>query len=135
MTRITRYGRKVKTTFISTMFAACIAIVIGIPFVSKNMFNNDVGAANTEEEVNVALANARLQLSQQLDDYIYMDCDVQIDKENRAIASRMSEKQLESSIYSQLFDCILDVEKQLAYTVRIDDYTVNLSSKQDVEEL
>ena len=126
MTRITRYGRKVKTTFISTMFAACIAIVIGIPFVSKNMFNNDVGyysisirgthvgAANTEEEVNVALANARLQLSQQLDDYIYMDCDVQIDKENRAIASRMSEKQLESSIYSQLFDCILDVEKQLA---------------------
>ena len=62
MTRITRYGRKVKTTFISTMFAACIAIVIGIPFVSKNMFNNDVGyysisirgthvgAANTEEE-------------------------------------------------------------------------------------
>jgi len=106
MTRITRYGRKVKTTFISTMFAACIAIVIGIPFVSKNMFNNDVGyysisirgthvgAANTEEEVNVALANARLQLSQQLDDYIYMDCDVQIDKENRAIASRMSEKQL-----------------------------------------
>lgn len=63
--------------FISTMFAACIAIVIGIPFVSKNMFNNDVGyysisirgthvgAANTEEEVNVALANARLQLSQQ----------------------------------------------------------------------
>ena len=43
MTRITRYGRKVKTTFISTMFAACIAIVIGIPFVSKNMFNNDVG--------------------------------------------------------------------------------------------
>ena len=57
----------------------------------------------TEEEVNVALANARLQLSQQLDDYIYMDCDVQIDKENRAIASRMSEKQLESSIYSQLF--------------------------------
>ena len=65
MTRITRYGRKVKTTFISTMFAACIAIVIGIPFVSKNMFNNDVGyysisirgthvgAANTEEEVNV----------------------------------------------------------------------------------
>ncbi len=147
MTRITRYGRRIKTTFITTMFAACLAIVIGIPFVSKNMLNNDVGyysitihgtrvgAANTEEEVNVALAGARLQLSQQLNDYVYMDCDVQIDKENRAIAPRMSEKQLESSIYSQLFDCIVDVEKQLAYTVRIGDYTVSLASKQDVEEL
>ena len=39
----------------------------------------------------------------------------------------MSEKELESSIYSQLFDCIVDVEDQLAYTVRIGDYTVNLS--------
>ena len=64
-----------------------------------------------------------------------MDCDVQIDRENRAIAQRMSEKELESSIYSQLFDCIVDVEDQLAYTVRIGDYTVNLSSKQEVEEL
>lgn len=147
MTRITRYGRKIRTTFISTMFAACLAIVIGIPFVSKKMFNNEVGyysitikgnrvgAANTEEEVNVALANARLQLCRQLDDYIYMDCEVQIDKENRAIASRMTEQQLESSIYSALFDCILDVEQQLAYTVRIGDYMVNLASKQEVEEL
>lgn len=147
MTRITRYGRKIKTTFITTMFVACLAIVVGIPFVSKQMLNNEVGyysitiqgnrvgAANTEEEVNVALANARLQLSRQLDGYVYMDCDVQIDKESRAVASRMSEQQLESSIYSALFDCILDVEKQLAYTVRIDDYTVNLSSKDEVEEL
>ena len=139
MTRITRYGRKIRTTFISTMFAACLAVVIGIPFVSKKMLNNEVGyysitihgaqvgAANTEEEVNVALANARLQLSQQLDGYVYMDCDVKINKESRAIARRMSEEQLEGSIYSQLFDCILDVEKQLAYTVRIGDNTFSLS--------
>lgn len=147
MTRITRYGRKIRTTFISTMFAACLAVVIGIPFVSKKMLNNEVGyysitihgtqvgAANTEEEVNVALANARLRLSQQLDGYVYMDCDVKINKESRAIAQRMSEKQLEGSIYSQLFDCILDVEKQLAYTVRVGDNTFSLSSKQEVEEL
>ena len=43
MTRITRYGRKIRTTFISTMFAACLAIVVGIPFVSKKMLNNEVG--------------------------------------------------------------------------------------------
>lgn len=147
MTRITRYGRRIKTTFITTMFVACIAIIIGMPFVSKKMFNNDVGyycitiegnhigAANTEEEVNVALANARLQLCQELNDYIYMDYDVQINKESRAIAQRMSEDELESSIYSTLFDCIVDVETQLAYTVRIDDYTVSLASKEEVEEL
>ena len=35
MTRITRYGREMRTTFIATMFIACLVIVIGIPFVSK----------------------------------------------------------------------------------------------------
>lgn len=67
MTRITRYGREMRTTFIATMFIACLVIVIGIPFVSKQMFDNEVGyysisiqgnyigAANTEDEVNVAL--------------------------------------------------------------------------------
>ena len=72
MTRITRYGREMRTTFIATMFIACLVIVIGIPFVSKQMFDNEVGyysisiqgnyigAANTEDEVNVALADARV---------------------------------------------------------------------------
>ena len=67
MTRITRYGREMRTTFIATMFIACLVIVIGIPFVSKQMFDNEVGyysisiqgnyigAANTEDEVNVCL--------------------------------------------------------------------------------
>lgn len=43
MTRITRYGREMRTTFIATMFIACLVIVIGIPFVSKQMFDNEVG--------------------------------------------------------------------------------------------
>ena len=42
MTRITRYGREMRTTFIATMFIACLVIVIGIPFVSKQMFDNEV---------------------------------------------------------------------------------------------
>ena len=37
MTRITRYGREMRTTFIATMFIACLVIVIGIPFVAKNL--------------------------------------------------------------------------------------------------
>ena len=102
MTRITRYGREMRTTFIATMFIACLVIVIGIPFVSKQMFDNEVGyysisiqgnyigAANTEDEVNVALADARLQLCKEFADYIYMDCDVKITKQRRAIAKRMT---------------------------------------------
>ena len=125
MTRITRYGREMRTTFIATMFIACLVIVIGIPFVSKQMFDNEVGyysisiqgnyigAANTEDEVNVALADARLQLCKEFADYIYMDCDVKITKQRRAIAKRMTTKQLQNAIYSSLFDCIVDVETQL----------------------
>ena len=50
-----------------------------------------------------------------------MDCDVKITKQRRAIAKRMTTKQLQNAIYSSLFDCIVDVETQLAYTVRVDD--------------
>lgn len=147
MTRITRYGREMRTTFIATMFIACLVIVIGIPFVSKQMFDNEVGyysisiqgnyigAANTEDEVNVALADARLQLCKEFADYIYMDCDVKITKQRRAIAKRMTTKQLQNAIYSSLFDCIVDVETQLAYTVRVDDNMVTLATKEEVEEL
>ena len=49
-----------------------------VGYYSISIQGTPVGAANTEEEVNVALANARLQLSQQLDDYVYMDCDVRL---------------------------------------------------------
>ncbi|MDO5383030.1 MAG: peptidoglycan DD-metalloendopeptidase family protein [Eubacteriales bacterium] len=148
MTHITRYGRRIKSTFIMMLTLSCIAIFILIPFVSEKMLNNNVGyysitirgnrvgAANTENEVYVALANARLSLCKTYDSAIYMDCDIEVTKESRGIAERMSSNELESAIYSALFDCVLDnLDTSLAYMLRIGDITMSFGSKDEIIEL
>ena len=71
MERLSRYGRRMRITLIKTMTVACFVCIIAIPFLSKKLLKTEanyysitingikVGAANTEEEVIVALASAR----------------------------------------------------------------------------
>ena len=75
MERLSRYGRRMKLTLINTMTVASLVCIIAIPFLTKNLLKTEanyysitingmkVGAANTEEEVIVALASARQELS------------------------------------------------------------------------
>ena len=47
----------------------------------------------------------------------------------------MSESELEDVLYSTLFACVSDKENATAYTLRMDDFTVTLSSKEEIVEL
>ncbi len=94
-----------------------------------------VGAANTEEEVIIALASARQELSAQYSDVVYMDPDIEINKESRTVAQRMSVNQLSGAIYSYMFDNVMDVDFHMYYTVRLGDFVVTLESKEDVIKL
>lgn len=80
-----------------------------------------VGAANTEQEVIVALASARQELSAQYEEIVYMDPDIEIAKENKAVAQRMSVDELSGAIYSYMFDNVMDVDFHMNYTVRLGD--------------
>ena len=87
MERLSRYGRRMRITLIKTMTVACFVCIIAIPFLSKKLLKTEanyysitingikVGAANTEEEVIVALASARQELSAQYEEIVYMDPD------------------------------------------------------------
>ena len=102
MERLSRYGRRMRITLIKTMTVACFVCIIAIPFLSKKLLKTEanyysitingikVGAANTEEEVIVALASARQELSAQYEEIVYMDPDIEIAKENKTVAQRMS---------------------------------------------
>ena len=97
MERLSRYGRRMRITLIKTMTVACFVCIIAIPFLSKKLLKTEanyysitingikVGAANTEEEVIVALASARQELSAQYEEIVYMDPDIEIAKENQLI--------------------------------------------------
>ncbi len=147
MERLSRYGRRMKLTLINTMTVASLVCIIAIPFLTKNLLKTEanyysitingmkVGAANTEEEVIVALASARQELSAQYSDVVYMDPDIEINKESRTVAQRMSVNQLSGAIYSYMFDNVMDVDFHMYYTVRLGDFVVTLESKEDVIKL
>ncbi len=147
MIHISRYGRRLKTTMLSTMTAACLTCVIIIPFVEKKVFGNEVGyysiefngqeigAANSRVEAEEALADARMKFSQEYDSVVYMDNSINIVEKNKLASKRMTKEDLTDSIYSNLFSCVTDREDLAAYTVRIDDFTVTLASKDEVIEL
>lgn len=148
MERLSRYGRRMKLTLFKTMTYACFVCIIAIPFLSKNLLKteanyysitingNKVGAANTEEEVIVALASARQELSSQYEEIVYMDPDIEITKEKKTVAQRMSVDELSGAIYSYMFDNVMDdVDIHMNYTVRLGDFVVTLESKEDVVSL
>lgn len=147
MTHITRYGRRLRMTLIGGMSAACFVCLFAIPFAEKKLLKNEVGyysvvfngqeigSANTRQEAEQALADARLKFSQSYDSVVYMDNSIEIVEESKLVSKRMSQEDLESAIYSSLFACVTDKENATAYTVRIDDFTVTLATKDDVVEL
>lgn len=148
MERLSRYGRRMKLTLFKTMTYACFVCIVVIPFLSKNLLKteanyysitingNKVGAANTEEEVIVALASARQELSSQYEEVVYMDPDIEITKEKKTVAQRMSVDELSGAIYSYMFDNVMDdIDIHMDYTVRLGDFVVTLESKEDVVSL
>lgn len=147
MSHLTRYGRRMRLTLINTVTAACFACLVAIPFLDGNLLKNEVGyysvsvngvkvgSANTELDAQTALAQARAEFSKDFEEVIYMDPQVEVVKESKSIATRMDEEELQKAIYDSLYSCIVEMDKQVAYTVRIDDYTVTLGSKDDVVTL
>lgn len=144
---ITRYGRSIRKAIIIMTTLTGFIIAFAIPFYTKSMFNTEVGfytisingvlvgAGNSENDVYEALASARKRLSAQYSEEVYMSPDIEVTKENKGIAERSSVDELSNEIYSYLFDDVLEVERDFAYTLRIDDYTVTLSSLDEIEEL
>ena len=147
MERLSRYGRRMRITLIKTMTVACFVCIVAIPFLSKKLLKTEanyysitingikVGAANTEQEVIVALASARQELSAQYEEIVYMDPDIEIAKENKTVAQRMSVDELSGAIYSYMFDNVMDVDFHMNYTVRLGDFVVTLESKDAVVSL
>lgn len=147
MAHLTKYGRRMRLTLVSAMSAACMACIVAIPFVEKKILKNDVGyvsvsvngkevgAANTEEEAKQAVTEARLRFSNDYSDVVYLDPQIEYKSEEKIAASRMTTDELSSAVYSDLFSSMVDMKNQVAYTVRIGDFTVTLSDKDEVINL
>lgn len=147
MKPLTRYNRRIKITLVKAMSVTCLFCLLYIPIMQKNGFRNDVGyytvvldgkelgAVNSVDEANQAFTNARLRISSESDSILYMNPDFNVYEQSRLVGTRMSTADIENAIYDNLASSIVELDNKSAYTVRINDFTVTVASKDDVVKL
>lgn len=90
-----------------------------------------VGIAESQSAAVDAYENARLTLNSQSDKLTLLNAEV-VYEPVKARASRVSSRaELAQKVYDELTDCLIK-EKTLAYTVKINNYTVTLGSEAEV---
>ena len=95
MTRITRYGRRIRRMLVSSMTAACFACLFAVPFAERKIHQENVGCysityngttigtVNTLAEAEKAVAEARRQVSKEFEEVVYLDATIDIVKEDK----------------------------------------------------
>lgn len=144
MRKLTRYNRKMRMTLVRAMSATCLFCLFYVPIAQNQKADENVGyytvmldgkelgAVNSLEEADAAFTAARKRFSAENQDIVYLDPEFSVNKQSKLFATRMSQKDIEDAIYENLASSIVNVEMKDAYTVRIDDFTVTVASKDDV---
>ena len=148
-----RLGRrkKIYISYARTAITAVLFLLVAIPFVKKvanggNTYTPDdrymvvlngqeLGFVSDASVAQSALREARTKINNSGSGMALVEADMNVYKEENGGAV-VSEEALAESIYNTLTATAVDTrEESLAYTVRIDDFTVTLASKEEVVEL
>lgn len=148
MDTITRYSRKIRMTLIKAVTLICFFCLIYVPKESTSeaitdgtgyytvILNDHVlGAMNSKEEAQQALIIARGRISADAGTLVYMDPQLDVTQEEMVFGQRLSVDDMADAMYEVLGDSVISFDKQDAYTIRINDYTVTLATKEEIVEL
>lgn len=149
MDAFTRYSRKIRMTLLKAVTVICFICLIYIPEGSSVttkeqsgagyyivvVNGHTLGAMNSEDEIMEAMVIARGRISAQAGTIVYMDPQIDIKREETIFGQRLSVDEMADSMYDALEGSAISFEKQEAFTVRINDYTVTLGTKEEIVEL
>lgn len=90
-----------------------------------------VGIAASQSEAVAAYEYARLTLNSQSDKLTLLNAEVTYEPVKARASRVLSRAELAQQVYNELTDCLIQ-EKTLAYTVKINDYTVTMGSEAEV---
>lgn len=147
MFKHTKYRKKIKITYIASATAIGFAMLVAFPWMhthAKGMggyyvatLNGvEIGSASNESDIQDALKAARLRVNAESDEMVYIEQNLDIKAEDRITGKRMDEKQLENKMYETLkSESDKSDDKQKAYVVNINDFTVTLGSEEEVIKL
>ena len=146
MKKVSKYSRKMKLTFLKVATVVSVAGFIVVPTVGSNsqriknalqaykvVVNDEcMGYAASEEEANEAYLEARTRMNSDAQGVAYVDASIEVVKQNVSKVSFGPKEQLSDKIYEKLSDEVIVSNQVKAYTIRINDFTVTLASKEDV---
>jgi murein DD-endopeptidase MepM/ murein hydrolase activator NlpD len=148
MDTITRYSRRIRMTLIKAVTLICFICLVYIPkgstsevisqdtgYFTVTLNNKVLGAVNTQEEAEQALIEARGRISAELGRLVYMDPELIVTQEEYSFGQRMSVDDMSDVMYNELIDTEIVFDKQDAYAIRINDYTITLGSKEEIVEV
>lgn len=135
-----------KVEIIKATFYAILAVFLAFPIASfsgsfhdgfQGVFLNGqlIGICETEAEARQAYLDARQLKNQENYGLAMYDVDVTYGEVTASSRDLKTKKQLADIIYAKLDSYKVAEDKQLAYTLKISDYTVTLASKEEVVNL
>lgn len=141
MKKVTRYFSKARFTFLlGAFFAGGFALLMN-PWTGKELpvteqytvvINGEAaGSAGSYEAAMKELRSAKLQLAEEQENILYVNAECRIEKETVLEEELQETKNLEAGIYQLLKNSVIE-QKQKAYTVKVNDMTLTLSSREEV---
>lgn len=145
MKKITRYYKRLRVSYIKTALFVIVINIFLLPQLTKfekdgdNLFHlylngDDIGYVGKETDMDQLMINSRLQIAKQSDDLVYADADLKKEGSEVFFAKIDDEKVIEKRMVNALSKGIRKTLKH-AYTVKIKEYTVNLSSSEEVKQV
>lgn len=143
--RITKYYKRLRISIIRTAIAVIIVNIFMLPQYTKfekdgdNLFHlflngDDIGYVGKETDVDELMREARLQLANQSEQLIYADAELVKEGQEVLFGEVDSEDTITQNLVKSLKGHVKET-LQHAYTVKIKEYTVNLSSSEEVSQV
>ena len=145
MKKFSRYNKKIRFTYIKCAMLALTLAILFFPSWTKfekagdNIFTvwldgTQVGVVARKEDADLFLARARKQLAKKENGIVLAECDMKL--EGQAVLFGKIDE--EEHIVDKMAAVLAENERhtlQQAYTVKINEYTVNVASTDEVHQL
>ena len=145
MKKLTSYSKRVKYTYVKTTLATLFVSLFflkgyaAFEKTGENYFHvflngNEIGTVGEADRAEQLLQEARRNIASQSDDMIFVDADLKLVGEEVLWGTLDNEDNLLAAMERELESSIRETSHR-SYTMKVNEYMVNLSSVEDVESL
>lgn len=145
MRALTRYSKMMKMTNIATMLIVMLVLLIFVPAIEKftksgnNLFKmyvngTPVGVIDNPQIVDGLMLEARRKVAGESNELVLLDYDVALNGIAAVIGQTDNTDEIVNNIYNVLLNSVQKTKKRV-YTVKINEYTVNLATSEEVFSL